>query len=106
MVEITSSGSDADLSFEARWRKALEQPEVSIADAKKIEIDASPAAILAHLREVAELSHAKGELTKQAFDSIHACSDQLEHAFSAVAPTKLQDLLGALKLRLRGTPPK
>ena len=47
MAEITTSGSDADLSFEVRWRKALEQPEVSIVDAKKIEIDVSPSAILA-----------------------------------------------------------
>ena len=29
MAEITTSGSDADLSFEARWEKALGQPEVS-----------------------------------------------------------------------------
>ena len=49
MVEITTSGSDADLSFEARWEKALNQPEVSIVDAKKLTIDASPAAILARL---------------------------------------------------------
>src|SRR5215207_220896 len=106
MVEISSSGSDADLGFEVRWRKALEQPEVSIVDAKKIEIDVSPSAILARLREVADVSHAKGELSKQALDSILSCSNQLEHAFSAVAPTKLQDLLGVLKLRTRGAPPK
>ena len=104
MTEITTSGSDADLSFEARWEKALNQPDVSIVDAKKLTIDASPAAILARLREVADLSHAKGELTEQAFASVRACSDQLEHAFSAVAPAKLQDIVGALKSRLRGEP--
>lgn len=104
MAEITTSGSDAELSFEARWQKALGQPEVSIVDAKKLTIDASPAAVLTRLREVAELSHAKGELSEQAFASIRNCSDQLEQAFSAVAPGKLQDIVGALKLRLRGGP--
>ena len=69
MAEITTSGSDADLSFEARWEKALGQPEVSIVDAKKLTIDASPQAILARLRELADLSHAKGELTEQAYAS-------------------------------------
>jgi hypothetical protein len=102
MAEITTSGSDADLSFEARWEKALGQPEVSIVDAKKLTIDASPQAILARLRELADLSHAKGELTEQAYASIHSCSDQLEQAFSAVAPQKLLDIVGALKARLRG----
>jgi hypothetical protein len=102
MAEITTSGSDADLSFEARWEKALGQPEVSIADAKKLTIDASPSAILARLREVADLSHAKGELSDQALASIQACSDQLEQAFTAVAPAKLQGIVGALKQRLRG----
>ena len=106
MAKITTSGSDADLSFEVRWRKALEQPEVSIVDAKKIEIDVSPSAILGHLRQMADVSHAKGELSKQALDSILACGDQLEEAFSAMAPAKLQDLLDALKLRLRAMPPK
>ena len=81
MAEITTSGSDADLSFEVRWRKALEQPEVSIVDGKKIEIDVSPSAILGHLREIADVSHAKGELSKQALDSILACGDQLEDSF-------------------------
>ena len=42
MAEITTSGSDADLRFEARWGKALGQPEVSIVDAKKLTIDVSP----------------------------------------------------------------
>lgn len=102
MAEITTSGSDADLSFEARWEKAIGQPEVSIVDAKKLTIDASPSAILARLREVADLSHAKGELSEQAFASIRECSDQLEQAFTAVAPGKLQDIVGALKHRLRG----
>lgn len=102
MAEITTSGSDADLSFEARWEKALGQPELSIVDAKKLTIDASPSAILARLREVADLSHAKGELSAQAFASIQACSDQLEQAFTAMAPAKLQDIVGMLKQRLRG----
>jgi hypothetical protein len=102
MAEITTSGSDADLSFEARWEKAVGQPELSIVDAKKLTIDASPSAILARLREVADLSHAKGELSEQAFASIKTCSDQLEQAFTAVAPGKLQDIVSALKQRLRG----
>jgi hypothetical protein len=106
MAEITTSGSDADLSFEVRWRKALEQPEVSIVDAKKIEIDASPSAILAHLRAIADVSHAKGELSKQALDNILACGDQLESAFKAMAPAKLQNLLGILKRQLREAPPR
>ncbi len=106
MAEITTTGSDADLSFEVRWRKALEQPEVTLVDSKKLEIDVSPSAILSHLRQVADVSHAKGELSKQTLDSILSCSDQLEQAFSAVAPTRLQDLLGVLKLKLRGAPPK
>jgi hypothetical protein len=101
MAEITTSGSDADLSFEVRWRKALEQPEVSVVDAKKIEIDVSPSAILARLREVADVSHAKGELPRQALDSILDCSDRLERAFAPLAPSKLQELLGVLKARLR-----
>ena len=101
MAEVTTSGSDADLSFEVRWRKALEQPEVSIADAKKIEIDVSPAAILGHLRELADVSHAKGELTKQALDSILACGSQLEQALAPLAPDKLRDLFGDPKARLR-----
>ena len=104
MPEITTSGSDADLSFEVRWQKALQQPEVTIVDAKKIEIDASPAAVLARLRELADLSRAKGELTQQAFEHIRSCSDELEQAFKTVAPGKLQEILGALKLRLRGAP--
>ena len=104
MAEITTSGSDADLSFEARWEKALGQPELSIVDAKKLTIDASPSAILARLREVADLSHAKGELSAEAFASVRACTDQLEQAFTAVAPAKLQDIVGALKQRLRGGP--
>jgi hypothetical protein len=99
MAEITTSGSDADLSFEVRWRKALEQPEVSVVDAKKIEIDASPAAILGHLREIASASHAKGELSQQALDSILACGHQLEQALAPLAPGKLRDLLGTLKGR-------
>ena len=74
MAEITTSGSDADLSFEARWEKAVGQPELSIADAKKLTIDASPSAILARLRKVADLSHAKGELSEQAFASIQGLS--------------------------------
>jgi hypothetical protein len=102
MAEITTSGSDADLSFEARWEKAQGQPELSIVDAKKLTIDASPSAILARLREVADLSHAKGELSEEAFASVRACTDQLEQAFTAVAPAKLQDIVGALKQRLRG----
>jgi hypothetical protein len=106
MAEITTSGSDADLSFELRWRKALEQPEVSIADAKKIEIDVSPSAILGHLRQMADVSHAKGELSRQALDNILACGDQLDNAFKSLAPARLQDLLGALKLRKRGAPPE
>ena len=100
MVEVTTSGSDADLSFEARWEKALGQPELSIVDAKKLTIDASPAAILARLRELADLSHAKGELTEQAFASVKACSDELEQAFAAVAPARLQHIVGLLKQRL------
>src|SRR4051812_50147284 len=106
MTEITTSGSDADLSFEARWEKALNQPDVSIVDAKKLTIDASPAAVLARLREVADLSHAKGELTEQAFASVRACSDQLEHAFSAAAPAQPQGLLGPPESRLRPDPPR
>ena len=101
MAEITTSGSDADLSFEVRWRKALEQPELSMVDAKKIEIDVSPAAILGHLREIADVSHAKGELSKQALDSILAYGNQLEQALAPLAPDKLRDLLGDLKARLR-----
>jgi hypothetical protein len=106
MAEVTTSGSDADLSFEVRWRKALEQPEVSIVDAKKIEIDVSPSAILAHLREIADVSHAKGELSKQALEHVLACGDQLEDAFKTMAPAKLHDLLGVLKRQLRGVRPK
>ena len=101
MAEVTTSGSDADLSFEVRWRKALEQPEVSIADAKKIEIDVSPSAILGHLRQIADVSHAKGELSKQALDSILTYGNQLEQALAPLAPDKLRDLLGELKARLR-----
>jgi hypothetical protein len=88
MVEITTSGNHADLSFEARWEKALGQPELSIVDAKKLTIDASPSAILARLREVADLLHAKGELSEQ--------------AFTVVVPGKLQGVVGILKQRLRG----
>ena len=106
MAEITTSGSDADLSFEVRWRKALEQPEVSVADAKKIEIDVSPSAILGHLRQMADLSHAKGELSQQALDSILGYGERLEDAFSDLAPAKLQDLLGMLKRKKRAAPPE
>ena len=66
----------------------------------------TPKELTRHLRQMADVSHAKGELSKQALDSILACGDQLEEAFSAMAPAKLQDLLDALKLRLRAMPPK
>ena len=47
------------------------------------------------------MSHAKGELTEQALDSILACGDQLEQTLAPLAPAKLHDIVGDLKSRLR-----
>jgi hypothetical protein len=106
MSQNDEAARAAAARFEERWQRALAQPEVTVVDAKKIELDTSPGAILAGLREMADLSSAKGELGAKALDSIRSCSDELERAFSAVAPDRLQDLLGALKARLRGPAPK
>jgi hypothetical protein len=42
----------AALRFEARWKQALEQPELVEAPPVKIPLDLSPVAVLARLREI------------------------------------------------------
>ena len=106
MAEITTSGSDADLSFEARWEKALGQPEVSIADAKKLTIDASPLGDPGSPARAGRPLPCQGRADRAGLRQHPRCSDQLEQAFSAVAPPSCWTSVGALKARLRGGPPK
>jgi len=44
--------SEASARFEQRWQKALKQPELVEAPAVKLDLDLSPIAVLARLREV------------------------------------------------------
>jgi hypothetical protein len=44
--------SDATARFEKHWKKAMEQPELVKAPAVKLDVDLSPMAVLARLREV------------------------------------------------------
>lgn len=63
--------NDAAARFEARWQQAMEQPELVEAPAVKIDIDLSPMAVLARLREVdTDLYGRSGEEIGQMLDRI------------------------------------
>jgi hypothetical protein len=44
--------SDATARFEKRWKEAVEQPELVEAPAVKLDVDLSPVAVLARMREL------------------------------------------------------
>lgn len=44
--------SDATARFEKRWKQAVEQPELVEAPAVKLDVDLSPVAVLARMREL------------------------------------------------------
>ena len=44
--------SDATARFEKRWKQAAEQPELVEAPAVKLDVDLSPAAVLARMRKL------------------------------------------------------
>lgn len=44
--------SEATVRFEKRWKQALEQPELVEAQPVKLDVDLSPMAVLARLRDL------------------------------------------------------
>lgn len=63
--------NDAAARFEARWKQAREQPEVVEAPPVNIDIDLSPAGVLARLRDVdRDLVDRGGEELRQILDEL------------------------------------
>jgi hypothetical protein len=49
---MAKQNDDAAARFEARWKQAMEQPELIEAPPVKLPLDLSPVAVLARLREI------------------------------------------------------
>lgn len=103
MPEPTQPAEDeASRRFEALWRQAKEGPKtVEVTSTKRIEIDVTPAAILKYFREVADHSHAKGEMKDDDYKLVVERSKEIELAFSGLPVAKLREHVDAVKDRLR-----
>jgi hypothetical protein len=92
---------EASARFEALWRQAREEKAVAVTKTKKIEVDLSPVTILKYLREVADTSHAKGDMNEDQYKLVIQSSKQLEAAFSGLPVAKFYEYLDEVKDRLR-----
>jgi hypothetical protein len=103
MPEPTQPAPDeATQRFEELWRQATKGPKtVEVTKTKHVEVDLSPLTILKYLREVADHSHAQGDIKEQDYKLIVDSSKQIEVAFSGLPIAKFYQNLAAVKDRLR-----
>jgi hypothetical protein len=98
MADPTGAPGEAGpTSFEERWQRAVEQPELVTVQGRKVEFDLSPSALLSYLREIAETSHAEGEMGDEEHKTILQGSSEIERVLAEVRPDRLQQRLKALK---------
>lgn len=93
---------EATRRFEELWRQATQGPKtVEVTKTKRVEVDLSPLTMLKYLREVADHSHAKGEMKDDSYKLIVESSKQLELAFSGLPVDVFRQSIDAVKDRLR-----
>jgi hypothetical protein len=72
-------------------------------EAKKIEVDTSPVAMLNGLQAIAAAARAQGEMDDRDYQAIVRSSGEIRQAFARVAPERLQQHLKAVKAQARAT---
>jgi len=97
-----SAQDESSRRFAELWRQATQGPvTVAATKTKHIEIDLSPPMIIKYLQQIAESSHAKGDMKADDYKLIIDSSKQLEAAFSGMPIAQFYEHLQDIKDRLR-----